>query len=58
MYIGLINSHMIDIKAEVGEHVNWGEPDFFNSVVFEELTNQPLEEYAEENPHMIIWEVI
>lgn len=56
--IGILNAHMIGTPAAPGEHVDWDVPDLASRATWEELIlDTTIEEYAETNPHMIVFEV-
>lgn len=55
--IGIINAHMFGTPSEPGEHVNWSEPDYFTVEEFEEILETDPATFAEESPHMIVFEV-
>lgn len=53
--IAVINAHMIGVDTVPGEHVAWSTPDVMSEAVFAALVDQSAAEYAQANPHMIVW---
>lgn len=55
--IAMINGHMIGTPAEPGEHVDWSSPDVMTADEWRDLLGEPVDTYAADSPHMIVWEV-
>lgn len=55
--VGIINADMIGTPAEVGERVDWSEPDVMTRSAWRELVGVDVDDYAAANPHMIAYAV-
>lgn len=55
--IAILNASMFGTRAEVGEHVDWSMPDIMTEAAWSDLLGMSVEEYAAENPHMIVYVV-
>lgn len=55
--VGMINAHMIGTLAAPGEHVDWSSVDTATEQGWYNLLGVTVEEYAEQAPHMIVFEV-
>lgn len=56
-HYGLLNAHMFGTPSEPGEYVNWSKPDWKTDADFADLFDgMTVAEYAEANPHMIVFE--
>lgn len=55
--IGMINAHMSGTFFDPDEGVEWSEPDVLSADDWGYLLGITVEEYAEANPHMIVFEV-
>lgn len=53
---GLLNAHMFGAERVPGEYVNWSRPDWKSDEDFVDLFGMTVAEYAEANPHMIVFE--
>jgi len=54
--ISVINGDMLGATSEPGEHVDWSTPDTMTAAEWEDVLDQPIEEFAAQSPHMIVWE--
>lgn len=54
--IGIINAHMYGHPSEPGEYVDWSAPDYMTRAEWRDFLGVPVEVFAADNPHMIVWE--
>lgn len=53
--IGIVNADMFGSESAPGEHVDWSAPDVDTAPGWAASLGQSVADYAEDNPHMIVF---